>query len=123
MSAFASIDVPGVALARSAALVGVYRYQPVASRLYQNLPNVRVISIQYREGPDPGVARFRYVFSPADPSTDPTSFEEAMSISSSLPNVVQNDDRIVVMAANPDGSTEPLFDGFAQVPELSLSPS
>jgi hypothetical protein len=46
-----------------------------------------------------------------------------MSISSSLPNVIQNDDRIVVLAANPDGSTEPLFDGFAQVPELSLSPS
>src|SRR5947199_88498 len=27
------------------------------------------------------------------------------------------------MRFNPDGTSDPLFDGFAQVPELSLSPS
>ena len=40
-----------------------------------------------------------------------------------LPGVVQNDDRLVVLMDNPDGSRTALFDGFAQVPELSLSPS
>ena len=122
MSGFASIDASSVPLSRSATLVGVFRYQANSSTYYL-LPNVRVISIQYSEGPEPGVARFRYVFNPADPSTDPTSFEQAMSISTNLLNVVQNDDRLVVLAGNPDGSMEPLFDGFAQVPELSLSPS
>ena len=123
MPAFASLDAPAVILSRNATPVGVYRYQPGGSPEYQNLPNVRVIAIQYREGPNPGVARFRYVFNPADPSIDPTSFQQAMSIDYSLPNVVKNDDRLVVMTGNPDGSLEPLFDGFAQVPEFSLSPS
>ena len=104
-------------------LVGVYRYQPRIVAKYQLLPNVRVLGIQYREGPHPGVARFRYVFNPADPTTDPTSFQQALSVDSDLANVVKNDERLVVMKFNPDGSSSPIFDGFAQVPELSLSPS
>jgi hypothetical protein len=123
MSAFASIEAPDVPLARSPVLVGVYRYQPRSSPRYQLLPNVRVLGIQYREGPHPGVARFRYVFNPADPTTDPTSFQQALSVDSDLANVVKNDERLVVMKFDPDGSSSPIFDGFAQVPELSLSPS
>ncbi len=80
-------------------------------------------SIRYRSGPDAGVARFRYVFDVANPSTDPTSFQDALSVDSTLPGVVRNDDRLVVFVDNPDGTSTPLFDGFAQVPELSLSPS
>lgn len=123
MSGFSSIDVPDVPLARVPVFVGVYRYRPSEDAKYQLLSNVRVLSIRYREGPDPGVARFRYVFSPADPTTDPTSFQQALSVDCDLLNVVQNDERLVVLKFNPDGSTVPLFDGFAQVPELSLSPS
>jgi len=123
MSAFASIEPPPVPLARSPALLGVYRYQPSGIPRYELLPNLRVLAIKTREGPDPGLARFRYVFEPADPTTDPTSFQQALSVNSSLAHVVQNDDRLVVMKFNPDGTSDPLFDGFAQVPELSLSPS
>src|SRR5690242_10601500 len=111
MPGFASIDVSQVDLARSPALIGVYRYQPGEFPAYQLLPNVRVLSIRYREGPDPGVARFRYVFSPADPTTDPTGFQQALSVDTNLVNVVRNDDRIVVKKFNPDGSADPIFDG------------
>ncbi len=123
MATFASIEAPDVSLSLDAALIAVYRYEPNASPKYQVLPNVRVLGIQYREGPDPGVARFRYVFNPADPTTDPTSFEQALSVDTNLANVIKNDDRLVVFKFNPDGSSFPLFDGFAQVPELRLSPS
>jgi hypothetical protein len=123
MATFASIEAPDVSLSLDAALIAVYRYQPNASPEYQVLPNVRVLGIQYREGPDPGVARFRYVFNPADPTTDPISFEQALSVDTNLANVVKNDDRLVIFKFNPDGSSFPLFDGFAQVPELRLSPS
>lgn len=123
MATFASIEAPDVSLSLDTASVGVYRYQPGGSPTYQVLPNVRVLAIQFREGPDPGVARFRYVFNPADPTTDPTSFEQALSVDVNLANVVKNDDRLVVLKLNPDGSSIPLFDGFAQVPELHLSPS
>ena len=81
------------------------------------------MGIQYREGPDPGVARFSYVFDTANPSTDPSSFQETLCVDYDLPGVVRNDDRLVVFGFNPDGSREALFDGFAQVPELSLTPA
>ena len=123
MPGFASIEPSEVDLSRSPVLCGVYRYDPRGSPVYHLLPNVRVISIRFREGPDPGVARFRYVFSPADPTTDPTGFQQAMSVDTDLVNVVKNDDRLVVKKFNPDGSGDPIFDGFAQVPELTLSPS
>jgi len=123
MPAFASTDANGVPLARSPVALAVYRYRPSEAAKYELLPNVRALSVRYREGPDPGAARFRYVFNPADPATDPTSLQQALSVDSGLAHVVRNDDRLVVMKFNPDGSTLPLFDGFAQVPELSLSPS
>ena len=119
MAAFASIQSTSVPLARAAAQVGVYRY---AGGNYQYLSNIRVLAIQYREGADAGVARFRYVFDVNNPSGVPNSFQDAMSVDSTSPGVVANDDRLVVMTYNPDGSAQPLFDGFAQVPELGLSP-
>jgi hypothetical protein len=123
MPAYASFETPDVALARDSSSVGVYRYNPRGSSKYEYLPNVRVLGICHREGPNPGTARFRYVFDPADPSTDPTSFQQALAVDCSLSNVVKNDERLVVFKDNPDGTAVPLFDGFAQVPELSLSPS
>ena len=123
MPPYASIFPLELPLSRPPVRVGVYRYQPTDFPALQLLPNIRVLSIQFREGPDPGLARFRYVFDSANPSTDPTSFEQALSVDCNLANVVQNDDRLVVLKYNSDGTTDPIFDGFAQVPELSLAPS
>ena len=122
MPAFGSIDTPGVSLSRQSTPIGVFRYQTADLQPYTYLPNIQVLAIQSREGADPGVARFRYVFDQANSSTEPTHFEQVMSTDANLPGVVQNDDRLVVFSYNPDGSVQALFDGFAQVPALDLSP-
>ena len=120
MSASASIAPGDVSLGRSPVPVGVFRFR---GGQYEPLPNIQVLTIQSREGADPGAARFRYVFDPLGPPGAPVAFEQAMAVDSDLPGVVQNDDRLVVMTAYPDGSPLILFDGFAQVPELSYAPS
>jgi hypothetical protein len=122
MSAFASFDPTSVALGRSSTRVGVYRYQPGGVSQFQYLPNIRVLAIQYREGADAGVARFRYVFDASNPFAWPSSFQDALSVNSTLPGVVQNDERLAVVAFDPFGNPAVLFDGFAQVPELGLAP-
>ena len=122
MPAFASIESTSVPLSRPAAPVGVFRYQPGGSGDYEYLSNIRVLSIQYREGADAGVARFRYVFDSANPSAFPNSFQDVLSVDSNLPGVIANDDRLVVLTFDPDGLPEVLFDGFAQVPEMGLAP-
>src|SRR5271168_4784632 len=118
MPAFASIESTSIPLARPATPVGVFRYQVGGIGNSEYLANIRVLSIQYREGADAGVARFRYVFDSANPSTVPNSFQDALSVDSGLPGLVANDDRLVVLTFDPDGNPEVLFDGFAQVPEL-----
>ena len=120
MSASASIEAEDVPLGRGSVLVGVYRLR---DGQFELLPNVRVLTIQSREGADPGVARFRYVFDMAAPSALPNSFEQVLAVDSDLNGVVQNDERMIVMTFNPDGSPLFLFDGFAQVPELGFAPS
>lgn len=120
MSASASIAPGDVPLGRSPVPVGVFR---LAGGQYEPLPNIQVLTIQSREGADPGAARFRYVFDPLGSPDDPRAFEQVMAVDSDLPGVVQNDDRLVVMTVYPDGSPLILFDGFAQVPELSYAPS
>ena len=123
MPAFASVEIAPPPLGRSPAPVIVCRYQPTGSPKYEALDNIRILSIHMSDGADPGVARFRYVFDPSNPPTDPVFFQDVMSTDSDLPGVVQNDDRLVVFTTAPDGSPLALFDGFAQVPELELSPS
>src|SRR5580698_3828521 len=113
MSTSASIVASAVPLSRSPVPLGVFRFN---GGFYQPLPNIQVLMIQSREGADPGAARFRYVFDPLGPPSAPVAFEQAMAVDSDLPGVVQNDDRLVVMTAYPDGSPLILFDGFAQVP-------
>jgi hypothetical protein len=122
MPAFASIQSTSIPLARPAAPVGVFRYQPGGIGNYEYLANIRVLSIHYREGADAGVARFRYVFDMANPPTFPNSFQDALSVDSTLPGLVANDDRLVVLTFDPEGNPEALFDGFAQVPEMGLAP-
>ena len=49
-------------------------------------------------------------------------FEQVWPIDAQGPYVVNPDDRLVVMAPNPDGSPLILFDGFAQVPQVDVTP-
>ena len=123
MSAFSSMQSSGLSLARTSVSVGVFRYQGGGAEGLEFLSNVRVISIQYREGADAGSALFRYVFDDRNPPTVPSSFQDAMSVGVMLPGVVANDDRLVVMTLDAAGDPLILFDGFAQVPEMSLAPS
>src|SRR3954449_10760719 len=104
MPGFASIEPSEVDLARTPVLAGVYRYQPEGNPVYQLLPNVRVLSIRWREGADPGVARFRYVFDTSAPPEYPSSFEQTLAVNGDLPGVVLDDERLVVMTFYPDGS-------------------
>jgi hypothetical protein len=121
MPAFSSIEITRVPLSRSPISVFVYRYRPGYCPEYESLPNVRVLSIQHREGADPGTARFRYVFDSSNSPDDPISFQDALSTDSDLPGVVQHDERLVVFTFTSQGQRRALFDGFAQVPELDLS--
>lgn len=134
-----------VPLARQARLFAVYRYDPDAESddedegegsterrvKYQLLPNVRCVQVQYRDGPDPGRARFRYAFGDvgADPDQDPYRVEHAFGAGPGYDadgrvfraHVVQQDDRLVVRHTRDDGSTVLIFDGFAQLPQGDLS--
>lgn len=121
-NAMASIEAVGVGRSRAAATAAVYRYRPGSAQPFELMPNVRVVEILRREGPYPGLARFRYVFDSRNDANAPRSFQEALSVGAELPGVVGNDERLVVMTFLPDGSREVLFDGFAQVPELNLGP-
>jgi hypothetical protein len=125
MPGSASFDPPDVQLTGFATPVGVYRYDPdaPAGSRYTLLPNVVCDQGgQYREGAEPAVARFRYVFDDVDPTSPfPRNFAEVWPLTASGPYVVQPDDRIVVRAWTTSGSARVLFDGFAQIPQVDLS--
>lgn len=109
-----------VPLARSARVVAVFKYDPGAEAedKYTLLPNVRLLAIQWREGADPGAARFRYAFGdPYDDGKSPFRIQHVYPLRAKGPRIVQNDDRLVVRAFRADGYSEVIFDGFAQVPE------
>jgi hypothetical protein len=113
-------------LAGSAAVVGVFSYDPTlpSDQRYALAPNVRCESIQYREGPEPPVARFSYLLDDSAGTADyPSQFEQLWPIDADGPYVVRNDERVVVLATTPSGRNRVLFDGFAQVPQVDLTPS
>ncbi len=119
-------DPYAVSLAGSAVPLGVFRFDPslAADQRYTLVPNARCDSIQYREGAEPPVARFRYVLDDSDGTSNyPSQFEQLWPLAAVGPYVVQNDDRIVVLAIAPNGRSRVLFDGFAQVPQVDLSPT
>ena len=123
MPASFDLDPYPAPLAGSAMPVGVYRYDPTlpADERYAVVPNVRCESIQYREGAEPPVARFRYVLDDSAAGSDlPAQFEDLWPLDADGPYVVRNDDRIVVLGTTPSGRNRVLFDGFAQVPEVEL---
>jgi hypothetical protein len=111
-----------VPLSGVATPVGVFRYDPPSG--YVLLPNVRCNRIEYREGPQPPAAHFSYMLDDADAAIAyPAQFEQLWPMAAGGPYVVQNDDRLVVLATAPSGGVRVLFDGFAQVPEVELSES
>jgi hypothetical protein len=90
---------------------------------FQLLANVVCEDIQVREGPEPGTARFRYILNDSIPSLPyPDGFEDLYPLGTPIsPWVVQNDDRLLVYATDTLGNSTIIFDGFAQIPEVSLS--
>jgi len=119
---FDPYDVP---LSSPAASICVFRYDPSedGDARYQALPNVRCEQIQHREGPEPPAARFSYVLDGATPGAPaPADFGELWPIDAAGPYVVKADDRLVVMATSPSGARRLLFDGFAQSPQVDLTP-
>lgn len=90
---------------------------------YQILPNVRCLQIDYREGPEPPIARFQYIMDDfiAANLGWPSQFEQLFPISAQGNYVVQTDDELVVLTQDPDGNPIVLFDGFAQIPQIDVS--
>jgi hypothetical protein len=118
------LDNTTPALYGDALAAGVYVYTPGADDPFFLFPNVRCLRIDYREGPEPPVARFEYIMDDALAINLgwPSQFEDLWPIDAQGPYVVNPDDRLVVMAQNPDGSPMILFDGFAQVPQVDVTP-
>ena len=114
----------------NALAIGVFLYEPGGGGEENDansptlLPNIRCLRIDYREGPAPPIAEFQYIL---DDSLAlnlgwPSQFEDIWPIDAQGPYVVLPDDRLVVMAQNPDGSPLILFDGFAQIPQVDVTP-
>lgn len=82
---------------------------------WEILDNVRCVFVERHEGPDPGVAGFRYVFASHGPFVDaeaPMSAEQALDDNYALPKTVSPGDRLLVQATAWDESVEFLFDGY-----------
>jgi len=92
--------------------VQVLRYTPgnLPGSRFEELDNVRPLTIQTQIGIDPGSALLVYHFGSSD-SNAPQNAQEALSTASVLPKVVQVGDRLVVRATRPDGQHEFLFYG------------
>jgi hypothetical protein len=88
------------------------------------IPNVTWRRIDNHEGPHPSNCQFAYK---QDNTLQvnmgwPSQFEAIWPIDTVPgPYVVHNDDRLVVLAQNPDGSMACLFDGFAQIPQADVT--
>jgi len=113
-------------LSGPAATIRVCRYTPEAGgeARYAVLPNVACERIRHAEGPTPPTAWFRYILDDADPgSPAPSDFGRLWPLEAAGPYVVRDDERLVVLATTPDGEARVLFDGFAQSPQVDLSPT
>src|SRR4051794_8828340 len=92
---------------RPATPIAVFRYKPDEAdpedRL-EEMPNLRCVAVQRREGADPGAAIFRYVFDGVSEDS-PQSMEEAISTGFTGAKTVEIGDRLAVLAARPDEAT------------------
>ena len=103
---------------RPACPVGVYRSDGTT---LAPIANLECLSIAFREGTDPGHARFRYDLA-SGLAGAPTSIEQALGTGTTGSGIVEPGDRLVVLGMRPDGGTEPLFDGEATNFALDLGP-
>ena len=91
------------------------------------LPNVICERIDERlndhGAPEPPVAHFRYATDTALALSMgwPDQYEELWPIDAQGDYVVQTDDRLIVSSVNADGNPTVLFDGFAQIPQVSVA--
>jgi hypothetical protein len=100
---------PADGLDRPGTPIGVYR---LSMGSLQPLPSLVCTSIETREGPFPGAARFRYKFDGQD-AQSPQSIEEALGTQFTGSEVINPGDELVVYAQEPSGLSVPIFDGFA----------
>lgn len=98
-----------VPLIRPATPISVWRWKEDGPP-YEEMTSLRCISIQQREGTDPGTAVLRYAFDGVDPDS-PQSVQEAVSTAVGLPKSVEIGDRLLVLATQPDGTEQWIFDG------------
>lgn len=93
------------------------RYDPDAG--FQLLPAVKPLEVSYREGARPSVAAFTYVSNNSYPDSYPIWIEHLLPMSAvGNPYLIFPDDRIVIATMGPEGLRF-LFDGYAQLPEVS----
>ena len=115
-------DVP---LSSPAAMIRVCRHHPtrIGAARFEVLPNVVCERIEYREGPAPPAARFRYVLDGTGATGGaPSDFGGLWPLDAAGPHVVRDDDRLAVLAVTPSGALRVLFDGFAQSPQVDVTP-
>jgi hypothetical protein len=87
---------------------------------FEILPNIYLISDQWREGPEPAVARYRYSFDQTFPDYFPHRVEDIFATAVG-PYVVRPDDRIVSLMILGNGLYKVLNDGFAMAAQASVS--
>lgn len=124
-----SYTPPDQSFGTAAAQVGVFFYdssQPDGER-YTIIPNAECTEIQFRDGHEPPTAHFSYIIDDRATSSDfPNQIEQLWPLNLPDPNligqyIVDSGDRVVVLAALPDGSVRVLFDGFVRVPQADVS--
>lgn len=126
MAADVTFDPYDIPLAMDSTPILVYRFDTEAegeARL-QALPNVFCLRVQFEEGASYPVAYFEYTFDDTDPSSPyPSQFDDVWPLTAQGRWVVSNDDRLVVYGITSSGIRRIIFDGFAQIPQVNLSPN
>lgn len=115
------VDGSGSPLGGAAEPVACCLFDRVAGEL-RPLENVVCERIQLSEGPEPPLARFRYLLDAlAEADGYPTRFERLWPSTAAGRGVVRPDDRIVVVTWTPHDERVVLFDGFAQIPQVDVA--
>jgi hypothetical protein len=118
----ATLD-PGALLAAQATQFLVVRFDRTATGAdrFQVLPNVRVDSYHYQEGPVVPTAQFSYVLDDTDPSSPfPYLIEQLWPLAASGRYVVQADDELLVYAYDQAGNRTLVGDYFASIPQVEM---
>lgn len=116
----------GDGLGSIAQSIGVYRFDPSAEgdSRFDLIPNVVCQRVERQIGPHPSTAHFRYLLDDSGMYPEwPSDFGQIFpQDAESGPYVVATDDRIAVLAWDAEGNSTFLFDGYAQIPQVDLSP-